>query len=192
MNREPLSSLLQPCAALSNLQRVGQTTSHRPLLSKLSCALLGSTGALGALERAYEHLRGPTAGPPKKKKTGAGMRTGDRRQRVRARRCRARERTSRGLVPIHSRKFAPIRGLPSQPQSPFPPQLSGRPNEENHLYAVVSPWYDLSRTFSITPLTLAHALAPPSYDLSRPSSITPPRRPRSFCETNPIGSALVT
>jgi hypothetical protein len=29
----------------------------------------------------------------------------------------------------------------------LPPRLVGQPNEENHLYTVVSPWYDLARTF---------------------------------------------
>jgi hypothetical protein len=33
----------------------------------------------------------------------------------------------------------------------LPPRLVGENNRENHWYTVVSPWYDLTRTFSITP-----------------------------------------
>ena len=38
-------------------------------------------------------------------------------------------------------------GKPFFAGTALPPRLVGRPNEENHLYTVVSPWYDLTRTF---------------------------------------------
>jgi hypothetical protein len=43
------------------------------------------------------------------------------------------------------------RGKPFFSGIALPPQLSGRPTEENHAYTVLSPWYDLTRNFSITP-----------------------------------------
>ena len=40
-------------------------------------------------------------------------------------------------------------GKPFIAGTALPPRLAGQNNEENHLYTVVSPWYDLARTFSI-------------------------------------------
>ena len=40
-------------------------------------------------------------------------------------------------------------GKPFFAGTALPPRLVGQNNEENHLYTVVSPWYDLARTFSI-------------------------------------------
>ena len=38
-------------------------------------------------------------------------------------------------------------GKPFFAGTALPPRLVGQNNEENHLYTVVSPWYDLTRTF---------------------------------------------
>jgi hypothetical protein len=40
-----------------------------------------------------------------------------------------------------------------------PPRLVGQNNEENHPYTVVSPWYDLARTF-YQPANLAAVSVP--------------------------------
>ena len=38
-------------------------------------------------------------------------------------------------------------GKPFIAGTALPPRLAGQNNEENHPYTVVSPWYDLARTF---------------------------------------------
>jgi hypothetical protein len=45
----------------------------------------------------------------------------------------------------------PPRGKPFYAGTALPPRLVGENKGENHWYTIVSPWYDLTRSFSITP-----------------------------------------
>jgi len=73
---------------------------------------------------------------------------------------RTMNREPSAVAAVCDRRPLPLACVPAFARVAFPPQLSGRPTEENHAYTVLSPLYNLTRTFSITPLTLALALAP--------------------------------
>jgi hypothetical protein len=50
----------------------------------------------------------------------------------------------------------------------LPPQLSGRPTEENHAYTVLSPWYDLTQNHGMPVVLLGGDAQPMPHGLGIP------------------------
>jgi len=75
-------------------------------------------------------------------------------------------------------------GKPFFAGTALPPRLVGQNNEENHAYTVVSPWYDLARTFEKSEKD--SRLLPDRRAGARPSKFTQPV-PSPPCGNTPSG-----